>query len=65
LGKYAFESGGAFCIDPLNYKEFGNAVLHLFNPVERRELNKNGIEYARTFASFQKEAESYVETIFY
>src|SRR4029078_461855 len=59
LAKYAILSGAAICIDPLSYPEFEAAVLELFNTEKREELGRNGLEYTRSLASFEREAAGY------
>lgn len=63
LEKYARLSGGAICIDPLEYEAFEIAVLKLFDPMLRRELGEAGKSFVLTQANFNSEASEYIKIV--
>lgn len=63
LQKYAMASGGAICINPLEFEEFESAVLKMFNPEFRKKLSNNSLNYIQQKASFDDESKVYMKYI--
>jgi glycosyltransferase involved in cell wall biosynthesis len=60
LEKYARLSGGAICIDPLEYAAFEAAIVSLFDPSLRQRLGEAGRSFILKQATFESEASNYV-----
>lgn len=63
LRSYAERSGGALCIDPLDYGQFENAIFELFDPSVRRRLGESGRLFVRYNATFESEASEYLSSL--
>ncbi|WP_066175333.1 glycosyltransferase [Bacillus marinisedimentorum] len=63
LKRHMDKSDAGICIDPLNYSDFENAIIKLFDPQNREKYSENGIYYSKSEASFQNEGKRYAEFI--
>jgi glycosyltransferase involved in cell wall biosynthesis len=63
LKRYLDISQAGIGINPTSYIEFREAVLRLFDPVQRRRFSKNGQKCIRESWNFCREGEEYVKCI--
>jgi len=63
MKRYVEQADAGFCIDPVSYAEFEDAILKLFDPNVRQELGQNGRTFTNGPGSFEDQAKPYVEAI--
>jgi glycosyltransferase involved in cell wall biosynthesis len=63
MKRYVSEAGAGLCIDPVEYEEFEEAILRLFDPAVRKRLGQAGQAYTRGPGSFDRYVKPYLDAI--